>query len=226
MAVALTVDQRNALRGHAIAIRTLIDIYLDSGRYSFWDGDPNGEFDGTTYLAAAALGWISPISMSQDLGAEGVEMTLDGSRLVEGSPDALDAAALLGSIELESYQLRRTEIRFAFFSAETGELLLLLRRHTGSIDQIRQLEEIDDSGGARQLMVVAVESLARRYGRRAGRTRSHEDQTEIFAGDTFFKFTASSIAKQGALTWGRPGTPSVLQRGGPFRSYRPGRDNY
>lgn len=223
MAIPLTADQRAALRGHAISVRTLIDIYLDSGRYSFWDGGETLTYDGADYLDASAFGSVSAISSGSDLGAEGIELTLNGTKLLEASGDPSDPAAILGTIEDEIYQLRRVEVRFAFFSAETGALLLVVRRYAGLIDQARQ-EEVMSEGGVAALLVLAVESIVRRYGRRGGRTRSHEDQQEIWAGDTFFKFTASATAKTGSLFWGRkpPGstTPGVGNTTGPIIQYQ------
>lgn len=223
MAIPLTADQRAALRGHAIAIRTLIDIYLDSGRYSFWDGGENFTYDGATYVDASAFASVSAISAGQDLGAEGVTLTLNGTKLLEAAGDPSDPAAILGTIENEIYQLRRVEIRFAFFSAETGELLLVVRRYAGLIDQARQEEEMGE-GAVASLLVLAVESIVRRYGRRGGRTRSHEDQQEIWLGDTFFKYTASAVGRAGTLFWGRkpPGSGAVsgaVASTGPIHQY-------
>lgn len=203
MPIPLTPSQREALRGQ-IKVRTLIDFYLDSGRYSFWDGDGNVDFDGTTYLAAAEFGEISSISLGQDLGAEGIEISLNGTALVEASPAASNAAALFGSVETENYQMRRVEIRFAFFSAETDELVLLVKRFAGFIDQMRQVEEFAD-GVATEWLRCALESIARRYSVRGARTRSNDDQLDIWASDEGFKFTASAISKQGTLYWGRRG---------------------
>lgn len=206
MAVTLTDAQREKLRG-PIAVRTLIDFYLDSGRYSFWDGDGHWNYDGTRYLAAGAFASISPISLGKDLGAEGLEAVLDGTRMLEGAElDPNDVAAVLGSIEAEQYHLRRTTVRWAFFSVdagEYGELVLVLSRHRGLIDQMRQEErKADDGYSSFQALVAAIESVARLYGKRGGRLRTNEDQQEIWPGDTFFKFTPSSVEQQGTLSWG------------------------
>lgn len=203
MAITLTTQQRALLRSGALAARCLIDFHLDSGRQSYWDGDEPMDFDGTTYVPASDFGEITAISLGLDLGAEGMEVRLNGTKLHEASPDPLDPGALFGTIEGENYQLRRVDIRFAFFSAETGELVLLIRRFAGFIDQIQQKEEIGDDGRMTEWLIVKLESIARRYGVRGGRTRSHDDQQDIWPGDTFFKFTADSSSKAGTLFWGR-----------------------
>lgn len=222
MAVALSVEQRAMLRGGAVAIRTLIDFHLDSGRYSLWDGDVSMAFDGTTYAPSSDVVDIGAISLGSDLGAEGMEVRVNGTKLREASPDPLDPAALFGTIEREDYQMRRVDIRFAFFDMETGTLLLVMRRYAGFIDQARQIEEIGDEGMAQCWLVFALESIARRYSVRGARTRTHDDQQDIWAGDTGFKLTASSTAKRGSLYWGRmpPAAPSA--GGSPFTHRPPG----
>lgn len=204
MAVTLTADQRAALRSGAIAIRVLVDLYLGSGRYSFWDGVQHMTLDGQQYLAAGAFASISTISFGQDLGADGVEIVFDATRLLEASPEPFDPAALLATIHDEAYHQRRIDIRFAFFNAETGEQVLTLRRFGGLIDQIeiRDAPPSDDGPGGAH-MVIRCESVARRYGRREGRVRSHEDQTEIWPGDDFFKFTQATITAERRIIWGR-----------------------
>lgn len=202
MPIPLTEAQREVLRSGAVVVRTLIDFHLDSGRYSFWDGEGNVAFDGTTYLAASEFGEVSAISLGQDLGAEGVEVSLNGTALAEASPDPLSPGALFGTVENENYQLRRADIRFAFFHAETGELILLHRRFGGFIDQLRQVEEVSGERMVEWLR-CSLESIARRYLVRGARTRSHDDQQDIWTGDEGFKFTASAIMKQGTLYWGR-----------------------
>ncbi|MBI1188325.1 MAG: DUF2163 domain-containing protein [Alphaproteobacteria bacterium] len=213
MALNLTPDQRAALRGHALGIRALADVYLDSGRYSFWDGDAHLNLNGALYLAAGAFAGATHISYGADLGAEGLELTLDGTRLAALSPDPLDPAQILATIEEETYQQRRVEVRFAFFSMETHALLFTLRRFAGVIDQIEQRTELSDDG-ARRLLIVKCESVARRYGRRLGRTRSNEDQQAIFPGDEFFKYVVPAVTTQGSLYWGKNPPP--------VRSGRPG----
>lgn len=213
MALPLTPDQRQALRG-PVAIRILVDLYLDSGRYSFWDGDAHAAFNGATYLSAAAVGGVSPISLGQDLGAEGITLTLDGTRLLEIAGDPRDPAEVLGTFEDENYQQRAVDVSYAFFSMETQALILVQRRFAGLIDQapIQERPPGDDGPGA-VILTINCESLARRYGRRVGRLRSHDDQQEIWPGDDFYKFKASTLANERNLLWGRKGDPS---QGGAF----------
>lgn len=212
MPISISPEQRALLRSGALSVRTLIDFYLDSGRYSFWDGDENWTFDGAQYLAASQFGEIGVISTGQDLGAEGLEVRLNGTALLEANPDAGDPAALFGTFEQENYVMRRVDIRFAFFHAETGALVLLIRRYAGYVDQARQVEEIGDDGRVTSWLVIALESIARRYGVRGARTRSHDDQQEIWPGDEGLKYTANAVLRQGSFYWGRwpPG------QGGPF----------
>jgi hypothetical protein len=215
MAVALTTEQRTALQGPAIAIRVLADFYLGSGRYSFWDGVEHMSIGGQEYLAAGAFASITPISFGSDLGAEGIEITLDATRLLSGTEDASDPAELLATIHEEAYHPKRVEVRFAFFSAETGELVLSLKRFAGIIDQIeiREVPPSSDGPGA-ALMVMRCESVARRYGRREGRTRSHEDHQEIWPGDDFYKFMSASVTAERRILWGRQATPGSTNVGG------------
>jgi hypothetical protein len=204
MALALTFDQRRALRRGAIKMRTLVDLYLDSGRYSFWDGAGHAELNGVYYLAAGAVGSVSGITLGTGLGAEGIEIRLDGTRLIAESYSTDDPAALLATFFSENYHLRRVEISYAFFDAETDALILVQRRFAGLIDQARLEEQLGDDG-AREILVLACESVARRYGRRTGRIRAHEDQSEIWGAgvDDFFKFCAPSVTGERSLKWGK-----------------------
>ncbi len=217
MAVTLTAAQRALLQSGRVAVRTLMDFYLDSGRASFWDGHQNMAFDGTTYYAASDVLEISAINLGRELGAEGITIRLNGTKLQEASPDPLDPGALFGTMESVNYQMRRVEIRFAFFDPDTGAMIMVVRRYTGFIDQARQVEDVNDDGSMQCWLVLSIESILRRYGVRGGRTRSHDDQQDIWASDTGFKFTASTIEKQGTLYWGRlppganHGVPPVLQ---------------
>lgn len=210
MPVPLTDEERATLASGALAIRTLVDFHFDSGRVSFWDGDAPYTIGGQEYLPIGDYGEIGEISMGADLGAEGVELKLNGTKLIEDSPDLTDPGALFGEIEDETYQMRRVDIRFAFFSTTTGALVFSVKRYAGLIDQIRQVEELSDAmDRAEEWLIVALESVARRYGQRNGRTRSNEDQQAIFPGDEFFLFTSPSVARQGSLTWGRASSSGV-----------------
>ncbi len=207
MAVALTTDERAALQRGAIAIRTLIDVHLDSGdggRQSLWDGDSDLDYDGVTYRATPEdIISIGSISAGQDLGAEGVQVRVNGTRLRELNPDAGHPAALFGTITGLNYQMRRFDIRFAFFNSETGALIMVKRRFAGFISHMSQSEEIDESTGrAACWLTINLESIVLRYSNRAARTRSHDDQQEIWPGDTGCKFVAS-VAANSTLSWGR-----------------------
>lgn len=211
MPIPLSPEQRALLSSGPLAIRTLIDFHLDSGRYSFWDGDKAAVFEGATYIPASEFGEIGAVSLGKDLGAEGIELRLNGTRLLEAAPEFGDPGRLFGSVENEDYQLRRVDIRFAFFHGETGAVALLVRRYAGFIDQIRQVEQVGDDGEITAWLIVSLESIARRYLVRGGRTRSHDDQQDIWPGDDGFKFTASSVLKQGTLYWGRrPPTKALV----------------
>lgn len=218
MPLALTDAQIALLESENVKVRTLIDIYLDSGRVSIWDGGFNYSFDGTVYLAAAQFGHISGLSLGQDLGAAGVELHLNGTKVMEASPEPSDPAAIFGTIDSENYQLRRVHIHFAFFAADTGALVLKQRRYAGFIDQIRQEEKADNEGRMETWLVCSLESIARRYGVNGGRTRSHDDQQEIHAGDEFFLFTSQSVLGHGSVYWGRasPRVGSLLLQDMPY----------
>jgi hypothetical protein len=151
--------------------------------------------------------------MGKDLGAEGVEIKLNGTKLLEASPDPFDPGALFGTITTENYQMRRVDISFAFFNPEDNTLVLLVRRFAGYIDQIRQVEEVGEDGKITSWLIISLESIVRRYLVRGGRTRSNDDQQEIWPGDTFFSRVAPTIAKQGTLYWGRKAPPNHLGGG-------------
>ena len=202
MALPLTPAQRAALRRGAIGARALLDLYLASGRYSFWDGDEHESINGVTYVSAGAFATVSDISYGIDLGADGIEIAFDATRLLNASPDPFDPVKLLSTINAEDYHQKRAEMRLILFDTETREQILVVRSFTGVIDQM-PIEETPGEGGSSAILIVKLESVARRYGRRVGRTRTHEDQQEIWPGDDFFKFVGSTIAKERQIYWGR-----------------------
>ena len=213
MPIVLTSDQRAALQSGEIAVRTLIDFYFDSGRYSFWDGAEHLDFDGTTYLVCGDFGEISAIKLGQDLGAEGIEIKLNGTKLLEGSPSAFDPGALFGTIEAENYQNKPVVISLAFFHARTFEYIMTVPRFDGLVDQIKQTEQENEAEGRFEaVMIIHAESLARRYAQRGGRTRSMADQREIWPDDTFFDMTPQVVSQRGNILWGRkaPGPTSTV----------------
>lgn len=205
MPIVLTDNQREALRRNAIAVRMLCDFWFDSGRYSFWDGGAHWSVDDTTYYATGDFAEASSVSLGQDLGAEGITIKLNGTRMLEaGLLRTQDPGAFFGTIEDETYQLRPMTMSYAFFDMRTRQFLMTVPRFDGLVDQIRQVEEINEgSGEIESFLVIAAESVARRYSLRGGRTRSRDDHREIWPDDEFFDYTAQTTAKGGSLWWGR-----------------------
>lgn len=204
MSVPFTTDERLALREGAIALYLCLDLFLDSGQQSFWDGPEDVTISSRTYVAIGAYGGVSTVTMGADLGGGGIELVLDASKLLSDANDVTDPAYFLSTIISDGgYRQRRMELAYSIWNAETGAHIRNVRRFTGLIDQMEIREEPGGEEGGRALLIVRCESLALRYGQRIGRVRSHEDQQEIWAGDDFFKYCAGSVAQERQLVWGR-----------------------
>lgn len=204
MAVPLTSGQRDALRSGPLALYLCVDLFLDGGTQRFWDGPENAVISGDSYLSIGAYAGASVVSQGADLGGNGIELTLDATKLLGAAADVSDPAYFLSTIiSAGGYRQRPMRLSFSFWNADTGAHILQLRKFTGVIDQM----QIDDkpatgSGEGRALLVIKCESLTLRYGQRTGRVRSHADQQEIWPGDDFFKLCAGSVATERSLNWG------------------------
>lgn len=213
MAVPLTTGQRNALRSGPLALYLCVELDLDSGTVRFWDGPDHVDIDGDTYYAIGAYAGCTTISMGADLGGQGIELTLDATKLLGDAGDVSDPAYFLSTIISDGgYRQRPMRAAYSFWNAQTGVHLLQIRKFTGLIDQMEIREEPGGDGSGQALLKVRCESMTLRYGQRVGRIRGNEDQQEIFAGDEFFKLCAGSIATERELLWGHKGakTPSSI----------------
>jgi len=204
LAFPLSSGQRSALRGN-VGVFLCVDLFLDSGLCSFWDGPENVIIGERTYVATGAYAGATAASSGAHMSAQGVQLSLDASRLLADAADETDPAYFLSTIISEGgYRQRRVEMAYSVWSADPIAHVMQRRCFTGLIDQmeIREAPGGDDGRG-QSILLVRCESLALRYGQRVGRTRSHEDQQEIYPGDDFFKAASGSIATERNLMWGR-----------------------
>lgn len=199
MAISLTSDQKTSLREDPLGIFLCVDLFLDAGTQRFWDGPETTAIGGNTYVATGGYAGASAVSQIADLGASGVELSLDASALLNAAGDPTDPAYFISQIiAAGGYRQRRQEWNYSIWNGKTGVHIFQRRCFTGVIDQmvIRQAA----SGTAR--LVVRGESLTLRYGQRIGRVRNHEDQQELYPGDDFFKLCSGSIATEKNIIWG------------------------
>lgn len=198
----------NALRQGNVGVHAHVDLFLDAGTQSFWDGGESVTISTRTYVPIGGFGAASATSMSRGLGADGIQLTLDATRLLSAANDLTDPAYWLSQIIADGgYRQRRMEMFYSFWDHDSAALLFTRRVFTGVIDQMNsQQTPAQDGGGGLAILVVNCENLALRFGQRVGRVRSHEDQQEIWPGDDGFKFVASTIAKEREIYWGRNGS--------------------
>lgn len=207
MARSFTSDERILLRSPNIKGRFLLTFYLDEGTYRFCD-DVEDLSDGTnTYIGASALAQCSDIRSSGNLAAEPVTLVIDGTRI--GASGFTDPASLFRDILALKLHQRRVDIHLGIAYADSATLTLVKPIYAGKINNARVVDpKLDFSPEGMQEgpgnLEITLDSLASRYGRVSGRTRSHADQQEIDPTDMFFSFI-QSMAQSRDLYWGKKG---------------------
>lgn len=206
MARTFTTPEKALLRAPAIKGRLLTDWYLDSGTFHFCD-DVEDLTDGvTTWVGASILGVVSDIKSAAQFAAESVTLQVDGTRLnISGFTDPADL--FRGILALPLHQ-RRVDFSWGLMYPDVQDITLKIPIYAGKINNVKMTYPqvtFDTSGIAQPspgVLTVTLDSLAARYSRVTGRTRSHSDQLEIDPTDTFFEFVVASDNDK-TLFWGK-----------------------
>lgn len=204
MARNLTIDQRQLLRSHTMAVNVLATFYLDEGTYRFCDDTVDLEYDSNIYLGANGLSSATDIRSGSDFAAEPVTLILDGNRMAQAGIE--DPARVLRDIMGYLTAQRRVDLQIAFRYSYERIPGLVINAFVGKINAPKLIDgqiDIESDEPALAKLEIVLDSLAMRYGRATNRTRSHEDQLQIDPTDNFFSFTVDAVNRDRTLPWGK-----------------------
>jgi hypothetical protein len=218
MARTFTTDQLDLLYSGAFKVRTCVQFNLDSGAAYFCD-DMDDLFDGTnTWVGANAIMSLPDIKSSVGWAAESCQFVVDGNRY--GEATGQDPGYLFASVMNQTYHQRRVSFFYGVAPIDSFQLSFLIPIYQGLINNIKVVDQQFDflNGGdisgsgttVASQMVVTVDTLALRYSWSTYRTRSHTDQLDLNANDSFFIFTNTIVANELNLFWGRSPPTGVL----------------
>jgi hypothetical protein len=169
----------------ATVFRPVILVYLSwpDGAVRAWSGYGSITFGGETFLGVGELGNISPIAESDDLGANGITLTLSGI------PSANITNALANDAQGRSGKIWLGAMNSAGAFAADPYLIF---------DGLIDVTAIDDDGTVATISVTLEKELIDR--RAISRRSTHEDQQIDYPGDLFFDYVAGLQDK--SINWG------------------------
>lgn len=167
----------------------LIELDWSSGAVRAWTGYGEISWGGNTYYGVGDFGSVSPIGESNNLGANGVTLTLSGV------PSDAIAEALTNDSQGRSGKIWIASLnRAGTFQADPYLIF----------DGLIDVTGIDDSGDTATISVSLEKELIDR--RVQSRRSTHEDQQIDYPGDLFFEYVAGLQNK--VLAWGGKTLPS------------------
>ena len=211
-----TDPQKALLRSSNIKARILTDWYLDDGTHHFCD-DVEDLTDGTTtWIGASCLGAVGDIKSSSPFAAEGMSLQVDGTRL--NTIGFTDPGQLFRDILTLKLHQRRVDFWLGLSYPDEQNVTLKVPIYAGKINNAKVVYPKVDftpegiGSPSAGILTITFDSLAARYGRVTGRTRSHADQQDIDPTDKFFEFCVYSDQDR-TLFWGKSNPNDSNQRG-------------
>lgn len=178
----------------------LVELAWPSGTVRAWSGYGILPWAGNSYLGTGDLGTVSPIGESNDLGANGVVISLSGI------PSANIAEALANDAQGRSGKIHLGAMNDAGVLASDPYLIF---------DGLIDVTSIEDDGTTATVSVSLEKELIDR--RLQSRRSTHEDQQIDYPGDLFFEYVAGLQDK--TVSWGGhsySGAPTSGMTGGGF----------
>ena len=181
----------------------LVKMEFDSGDINLWSGLGNLIYDGDTYIGGGDLLDISSIKESEELEANGCNITISGVK-----------QSLVALARDEPYQGRKITLFFGAFD-DSGDIISdPVSIFSGFMDVL----SITDSGDT-SIINIACENKLIAFDRASVRRFTAEDQKIDYPDDKGFEFVSKINQKD--IVWGRPnsrtsGGGSSRPRGGCF----------
>lgn len=208
MALTFTTAELALLQSGSFKARLFTTWFLDAGTFYFCD-DVEDQTDGVnTYVGASALLSCTDIKSGSGFSAEPITLVVDGTRiLASGFPDPAQLFR-----DILSYKLHQRRVNFSLALAEINSPTYTLIRtiYAGKINNARlvypKMQTPIETGQATPptpgTLEITIDSLAARYSRVTGRTRSHNDQLELDATDLFYQYTQDTVLNT-TIYWGK-----------------------
>lgn len=201
----LTTDQKELLRLSGLRANLLATIYFDEGTMFFCDDVEDLKDGDDTYIGANALLSATDIRAGAPLSAEGVTITIDGTRAFEAG--ITDPAFVFKAFLDSTFHQRRFDLAWAFSAMDQQEIGLIVPAYAGKINNARLVDDGNELGSMEPTfsrLEITLDALASRYKRRSFRTRSNEDQLQLTNNtDKFFSYVAGIVGTEESLYWGR-----------------------
>lgn len=228
MARAFTPHQRQVLRSGAFKLRILLTFWLDDGPTRFCDDVEDLYYENEKYLGASGFLSCTDIKSGSGLVSEPVSIILDGTRL--NATGVVDPAELFRDILKLKLHQRRVDIYMGISPVTDPNIMFKKPVYAGKINNARvvdsklNLESVTSSRGDASPgnLEIVLDSLAARYNRVTGRTRSHADQQSIDPTDMFYSFVQGLVQTQQNIYWGKAdasgavGLPRTTYGGSPY----------
>jgi hypothetical protein len=188
MSRTLTSPVSTALAAESVRLAYLVELAFDTAPLRIWTG--KGAFEwtagGRTFAGYGDLLNVSPVEETENVEANGLEVTLSGT-----SP------TIISVLLSENYRNRRVRVWLALFDPTSGALLAdPVSIFAGRMDVIA----LTDAGESAQVR-VSCESKLIDLKRPRERRLTHEDQQDLYAGDLGLEYVAGLQDKE--TPWGR-----------------------
>lgn len=189
----LSEQARDQLASGVAHAANLVELDFTFGTERYWTGVHSLSYEGEEWTPVGNLGRISPLESSQDLRANGLELSI-AIPFENGNP-----VPRFQNVRPENYKGRRARVILAFFDAEFSEAIHSLERRY-FMDTLEY--QIDPSEGAE--LTLAIESELMAGGRRSVRRWTDSQQRDDYPEDRGFEFI-SHISSGAEIRWGSEG---------------------
>lgn len=171
----------------------LVELDFAFGVERYWSGVHPLSYDDQTWTAVGNLGEISPLESSQDLRANGLELSI-AIPFADGAP-----VPRFQNVKPSDYKGRKARVILAFFSSDFSEVIHTMERRY-FMDVLEY--KINPQEGADLSLKIESELMA--GGRRSVRRWTDAQQRDDHPGDLAFQFL-SYLASGVEVKWGTGG---------------------
>jgi hypothetical protein len=173
--------------------RALLLFMLPSGNYGFWSGTGPYTYNANTYVGAGRL-LTATLSTEEVSDGTARELSIELSSI----PNSGLTPDVLATIEQQSYKGRPVRLYQAFFDADTRQLLSVITRFAGSIDEIPHEYVV----GGKYTLTANCVSRAIDHQKTGHQLRSTDSQKLIDATDDG-SFDRAATAGTEFINWGQ-----------------------
>lgn len=191
----LSDDVRDYLKGGTIQIANLVELDFAFGVERYWSGVHELSHDGAVWYPTGNLGTITPLESSQDLRANGVELSI----FLPMQDDLETPTVNFKNISSSDYKGRIARVTTAFFDENFQNVFHTLNRRY-SMDAVSY--SIDPQNGASITLRCESELLAK--GKRRVKKWTDTQQRDDYPGDLSMQYL-SYLSSNVQVKWGTSG---------------------